>query len=762
MKTPSSINREPAALEKHAPWLAVGCGGSAVICCVTTGLFTLGVNMRGYTFWGVLLGIAAVVLAVLAGSYSLRKRLFQERIPAVLARRKGTMMVWLWAHVYLGILALAAAVFHAGFGLTSFNFFSTGNLLFLVFALLIVSGIAWRLVYKVVPPKARQEIMNYSREDSQERARERLVEIEKLSAGKSAGFQQVKEWLVQGVRPSVEIDQAAARLDADEQAAVGEIKQLVAGRERALQRFDRQGYYTRILQGSRWLHIPLVGAFVILLGIHIVAVSDIPAQIFPAQLGGFRPAEECGDCHAAIYAQWQESMHAHALTSPVTIVQTNQVIETTLAGTESPDPKQICNNCHGPVQTMMTGQADLPLEPPPFVSEETINEGVNCATCHQFEGEPVSAGGGWASIFQEDLRPGRVYFGPSSDSAGNAKHHTRTTPMFEQPETLCLNCHNVNVDRDGDGQIVAGIDLVLQNTYNEFLEYQAAGGTESCITCHMPVMVDETRQADDAFVPFEQDPGAPERIIHNHGFVGVDYPLDTVAESDPQREAREELLQSAALLELGEVFFFDDQTIGVEVLVTNNDLGHYLPTGFAFARQMWLEVVVTDEFGGVLFTSGVLNSNTDDLCDAGTMDDPGNPMAVYIEGCAFSDPQLVNFQQKLVDDWDLINGQLVQAGQETWLQNLNGGAVSRIRPIDEQLLTRIEPNETRRFVYLVPTFNSGQANISVRLRFRNLPPYFLRALADHQTADEEPQIFPLISNLIIVDMASFSESFNLQ
>jgi hypothetical protein len=144
------------------------------------------------------------------------------------------------------------------------------------------------------------------------------------------------------------------------------------------------------------------------------------------------------------------------------------------------------------------------------------------------------------------------------------------------------------------------------------------------------------------------------------------------------------------------------------------------------------------------------------------MDDPGNPMAVYIEGCAFSDPQLVNFQQKLVDDWDLINGQLVQAGQETWLQNLNGGAVSRIRPIDEQLLTRIEPNETRRFVYLVPTFNSGQANISVRLRFRNLPPYFLRALADHQTADEEPQIFPLISNLIIVDMASFSESFNLQ
>jgi hypothetical protein len=171
---------------------------------------------------------------------------------------------------------------------------------------------------------------------------------------------------------------------------------------------------------------------------------------------------------------------------------------------------------------------------------------------------------------------------------------------------------------------------------------------------------------------------------------------------------------------------------------------------------MWLEVVVRDEDGDVLFESGLLDSNTADLCDAGTLDDRGNPMLPYVQGCAAADPQLVNFQQKLVDRIALVNGNIIQAGEETWLQNLDGGAVARVRPVDGQLLSRITPNETRTFFYqaVLPNRLPAGATLTVRLLFRNLPPYFLRALADHQPAGEQPQIAPLINNVQIVEMAA--------
>lgn len=169
-----------------------------------------------------------------------------------------------------------------------------------------------------------------------------------------------------------------------------------------------------------------------------------------------------------------------------------------------------------------------------------------------------------------------------------------------------------------------------------------AGGRETCVTCHMPLISNQTRIAEPAAIPLQQDYAAPTRLVRDHSFVGADYPLDTTAGLDPQQEAREALLRSAAVLQVGQLFLDvgDQNLLTFEVSVTNNNLGHDLPTGFAFARQMWLEVVVQDEDGNLLFASGLLANNTADLCDADTLDDQGNPMIFYIRGCAASDPQL--------------------------------------------------------------------------------------------------------------------------
>jgi hypothetical protein len=74
----------------------------------------------------------------------------------------------------------------------------------------------------------------------------------------------------------------------------------------------------------------------------------------------------------------------------------------------------------------------------------------------------------------------------------------------------------------------------------------------------------------------------------------------------------------------------------------------------------------------------------------------------------------------------------------------------------------MQPGEARSFSYrIVLPRGVEQADISARLLFRNLPPYFLRHLASRQPKDELPQLAPLIPNLDIVEMAAQKTRFAL-
>lgn len=793
MKLPEGapqLKRKLRGWEQQWPWIivAVLASGSlfGLAYAVAEGFFQeidpflFGANLRGYTAFGLTMGVLAVVLAILTFFYSYRKRSVSQTLPL-----RGTVMMWLSAHIYLGFLGLLASALHAGFGVLWADGarLSSGKVLFYIFALLMISGTLWRLVYLLVPRLFQERILNYSQKDTAARIQQRLVEIEKVAAGKSAAFHEFKELAISlssgrsSGKPTVE------NLLPEERAAAEKLTELAVSLQRARQRARLQARADALLQNWRWMHVPLAFAFFIVLAIHIMAVSDLPARAFPAQAAGYRPSIECRECHEQIYDQWVNSMHAHALDSPVTVVQTNQVVTVNLKDENSPDPLLVCQNCHAPTNTAMTLQPLLPFEPPPGVDYASINEGVNCASCHQFAGQPSNSGGAFAAVFQAQLRPGRLYFGPYSDPVGNAYHQSKPTDMWAEPHTLCQSCHNVQVDRNGDGIIQKGVDLVLQTTYDEFERYLQAGGTETCVTCHMPLVSSNGRIAEAASIPHQQDRDAPPRLVREHSFVGVDYPLDLVSESDPQRTDRLELLREAARMELVDesvqIVEADNgsRTLNFTVSITNNDLGHNLPTGFAFARQMWLEIIVVDANGQVVYESGVLASNTADLCDAGTLDDPRNPMVEYVVGCSASDPQLTNIQQKLVDDVDILrnasgdavvdaNGEFVPiqavGGSETWMQNLNGGAVARTRPVDGQVLGTIPSGETRFFGYevLLEELPPGDLTISVRLLFRNLPPYFLRALVDNAIPEETVDLEPMIPNLQIVEMVR--DSFKIQ
>nr|MBA3532584.1 hypothetical protein [Ardenticatenales bacterium] len=118
-----------------------------------------------------------------------------------------------------------------------------------------------------------------------------------------------------------------------------------------------------------------------------------------------------------------------------------------------------------------------------------------------------------------------------------------------------------------------------------------------------------------------------------HSFVGVDHPratdptigdFDPGADSTPEEifSARQTLLVNtiqppyAPAGDLGmEVeapeSVVPEQPLAFEVSLANLGAGHNFPTGFAFARQPWLAITVTDSVGNVLLLSGELDESGD-------------------------------------------------------------------------------------------------------------------------------------------------------
>jgi hypothetical protein len=700
---------------------------------------------RGYTFTGVLLGLSSLALCSLSFFYSLRKRGLQERLPF----GRSTMTAWLWAHVYFGVLALCTAALHAGYGLISLQF-STGKLAFLALFGIVVSGLVWRVIYAFVPRLAAREVGNYSAGSSTARAETLSIEIDKLAAGGSPRFHELKAWALAGTPSDIQIRQAAASLPNEEQQRFIDVTALSTVREQALARARKQTRYGRLLQGLRIAHVPLSLLFLAAVPAHLVFAYDVPARALPlgtvsgSSLGGFESAQTCANCHARTVNEWQRSMHSHAMTSPVMVAQSNQVLAKVLAQAAYPDPKRICINCHGPIGAALTSGSQLPLSASSsFAETALLNEGVSCAVCHQWNGTPETASGG-LSRFQDGLRPGHTYFGALNDPVGNAFHQSEVSGTFKQPEQLCRNCHSVQFDKNGDGQLHRGADLVLQTLFDEWEDYRKAGGSADCVSCHMP-LVSDTRAAEHALIPFEQDQDAPSRKLHDHSFVGADYPLDDRAAREVLRPAREALLRrSGSLTLLPDSLELGASALSFALQVSNTGTGHNLPGGFAFVRQMWLEITILDAAGRALGGSGLLAAPSDDLCDSSILDDPQNPMRALLLGCNKSDPLLVNFQQMLLDNSEPKHGANGEAlldrrgepllqravnGQETAIQTLNAGPVPRVRPFDHQPTTALAAGESHRFPYTFAlAAGSVPKTLRVRLLFRASPPYFLRAL----------------------------------
>jgi hypothetical protein len=725
--------------------------------------------LRGYTPVGTLLGLAAAGAALATLLYSLRRRPMQETMPL----GRGTMAMWLWGHVTFGSLALLFALVHGGYGVLSLQP-TTGKVLFFLLVLSALSGLIWRVIYAVLPRAAARTVGNYSAEESLARASAQQVEIEKLIAGRSATLQALANRVLATRLDAAEAGRAAAQLSPSDSATFAEIARLAGERHDALARARKQRSYVGRLQGLRVVHVPLSLIFVVVLPFHVLLAYDVPERLLAqsasgAALGGFEPAGTCERCHARVVEEWRSSMHAHALTGPVMIAQSNLAARSTLSELKAPDPKNLCINCHGPVAARISPQATLPLPSPALGDPDLTSEGITCVVCHTSSGE-AHTGGAALTAFQRALSPGRIYAGPYEEPVGNAFHRSVQSAEFVAPERLCQNCHSVVYDRDGDGRIEKGKDLVLQDLFSEWQAYRAAGGAH-CIDCHMPELT-PGRAAEAALIPFEQDEQAPPRKLRSHRFIGPDFPLDDPAARNAGRAERDALLKRAATLTLDpSSLAIADGKLRLRLSVTNSGAGHNLPGGFAFVRQMWVELKLLDAQGRLISGSGVLSSVADDLCDPELLA-PGRALRNFAGNCTRVDSQLVTFQQRLLDRVqpahdssgvprkDARGEAVLEAApgaDEAVVQHVTSGPVARVRASDQRPIPPLFPGESRSFDYLLEApAQLKPARVEARLLFRAVPPYFLRAMAAQQQPADGARVDTFVQNLEVIEMARVS------
>lgn len=729
---------------------------------------TLRAPARGYTPLGLALGLGAAALLLLALLYSSRRRALQEVLP-------GRLRTWLRVHAWISLLAVWLALLHGGFHLDD----PVGAWTFGLLALVVATGfVGWGL-YALLPSRVARPGVGNLALDSTRRTIQRLEQrIEEAPAGRSETFRRhLAHALGRAARPTGVLPRGEKEALGEALGLIGRLRaeRVRLVRQRRLHLGLRAWTWVHVPAA---ILLPFLLGYHVYDALELEWTWRRPT---PADFASPESCATChrrqyeewiGSMHAmAMSSPTVDAQNRLVVAREHDLLATG-ALRKALVG-------DLCVRCHAPTghQPFLDERegvlATLGARAP------ASRFGVSCVTCHQVSALHASDPGRDAAErpFRNAgnfaWRPGRTQFGlvgaeDENPFVGNGAHRGARNPALGGPE-FCASCHTVSVDRPGGEGAREARDrvLLLQDTYQEWLE---GGGTKTplnwsalgvtCLDCHGRDLSDLARRAramEKARLPLEERLGplrdalarragrplegpsalaaAPAdgfdrplvpRRRYLHTFVGVDLPLGRDrpyprghprhgenARIRTQMEARTaDLLRVAAGIEIARV-----EDGAVVVRVGNLLTGHHLPAGFAFARQMWIEVSLPERAGAPVLAGGRGGRALRD-------DEPLDKDA----------PGLRNFQAVL---W---NG---QRGGETVLQNeardvLKGEAARRNGFPDR--VNFLLPGQIREI--RVPCAVRRGERVRVRLRFRALPVRFVRALAARLRAADPALVLP--------------------
>lgn len=253
---------------------------------------------------------------------------------------------------------------------------------------------------------------------------------------------------------------------------------------------------------------------------------------------GWTSSAVCGECHQAIHAVWQHSLHASAWSNGVFQAAYRRSIESFGAKTS-----RQCLFCHAP--TVRHGKD--------FAVKESITaEGVTCDFCHSVRAVDLTD-----KTDPVRLEVGKTKYGPLKHAQSPA-HEVVNSELHRRSE-FCAACHEY---RNANGLLVLG-------TYSEWKQSSYAKRGTQCQDCHMPLV--------------------PGRVValDVKSETGTSVNLHDISGSHDIEKVRE-----AITLELVSYEWLGER-VWVNLKATNKGSGHCFPTGMPSHRAV-LEVTIRD------------------------------------------------------------------------------------------------------------------------------------------------------------------------
>ncbi|MBN1134522.1 MAG: hypothetical protein JXA38_06375 [Methanosarcinaceae archaeon] len=314
-------------------------------------------------------------------------------------------------------------------------------------------------------------------------------------------------------------------------------------------------------------------SIIAILVLGIVLTSSLSIAVEETRAGQYSSTQFtrpgiCSGCHVIIYSQWEGAMHSVSEIDPFYMKEVQEASTDTDGFTDL-----FCARCHTPIGVMA---GEVPPVDGSKLSEIAKN-GVQCDFCHTVSG---SAGIGNAAFIST---PGNIKWGPFSD-AESTYHETAFSELHTQAE-FCGMCHDVVHPANG---------LKVEATYTEWKEGPYSKEGEQCQGCHMTPGITK----------FEANPrraaaGGPKKEhIFTHNTVGGNAFITELLGSNTHKNMAIERLENAASLDVNTPLTADmNNTVTMNVSITNSGAGHRLPNGLTEIREMWLEVIATDNAG---------------------------------------------------------------------------------------------------------------------------------------------------------------------
>lgn len=217
-------------------------------------------------------GIVAYGLVLLVTAYTLRRHLIRK-LP-------GRVQDWLWLHVWFGMSSVLIACMHENFQNITHDFsflqsrfteanFGTTALYALI--LLVLTGMVGRVLdiwqARLISSEAASNGVGITR-SIEEKLFELELEVERLSAGKSAAFKQYcEEALHMKGEPLSQVPALDAREMADFQRAY-----IILGKRRQLEHsLQRQKRAQLVIRTWRYIHVPLACAALVVISYHSIS-----------------------------------------------------------------------------------------------------------------------------------------------------------------------------------------------------------------------------------------------------------------------------------------------------------------------------------------------------------------------------------------------------------------------------------------------------------------------------------------------------------